>query len=209
MSTTKTHWEKIYQTQLASEVSWYQACPELSLQLIQTTGIALDAPILEVGAGVSTLVDFLVATGFNRLTVLDIAASAMQQTQSRLGDNAKKIRWIEADVTHFQPPQQYQCWHDRAVFHFLTEARDRQNYVRVLKSALVQGGYVIIATFATDGPKKCSGLDVVRYDALQLCAEFGNEFTLLATHHENHLTPTSGEQKFTYFVFKKSEVSRE
>jgi len=199
----KTHWEKIYQTLLPTEVSWYQERPDRSLRLINTTGITPQDPLLDVGGGTSVLVDYLLDAGFSQLSVLDLSAVALQQTQTRLGDKARQVQWIEADVTHFQSPRRYKLWHDRAVFHFFTEARDRANYVEVLKAALLPESYVIIATFAIDGPQKCSGLEVVRYDAAKIGAELGNGFELLEMQHESHVTPKQAEQKFTYFLFKQ------
>jgi SAM-dependent methyltransferase len=198
----KAHWEKIYQTLLPTEVSWYQERPDLSLRLLNMVGIKPQDPILDVGGGTSVLVDYLLDAGFTQLTVLDLSAAALQQTQARLGDKASQVQWIEADVTTFQPPQRYKLWHDRAVFHFLTAARDRANYVQVLKAALLPESYVIIATFAAAGPQKCSGLEVVRYDAPKIRAELGDEFELLEIQHESHVTPKQAEQKFTYFLFK-------
>ncbi|NJO16882.1 MAG: class I SAM-dependent methyltransferase [Thioploca sp.] len=198
----KAHWEKIYQTLLPTEVSWYQERPDLSLRLINIAGITSQDSILDVGGGTSMLVDYLLDAGLTQLTVLDLSAAAIQQTQARLGDKGSQVQWIEADVTTFQPPQRYKLWHDRAVFHFLTAARDRTNYVQVLKAALLPESYVIIATFAADGPQKCSGLEVVRYDAPKIRAELGNEFELLEIQHESHATPKQAEQKFTYFLFK-------
>ncbi len=198
----KAHWEKIYQTLLPTEVSWYQERPDLSLRLLNTVGIRPQDPILDVGGGTSVLVNYLLEAGYTQLGVLDLSAAALQQTRARLGDKASQVQWIEADVTRFQPQQRYKFWHDRAVFHFLTEARDRANYVQVLKAALLPESYVIIATFAADGPQKCSGLKVSRYDAPKIRAELGDEFELLEMQHESHVTPKQVEQKFTYFLFK-------
>jgi trans-aconitate methyltransferase len=150
------------------------------------------------------LIDHLLEKGFKQLTVLDIATAAMQQTQARLGDQAKKVQWIEADVTHFQPPQQYQYWHDRAVFHFLTDEQDRKSYIQVLQSALRPEGYAMIATFAADGPEKCSGLNVMRYDSQRMSEALGNTLKLVEVHHESHVTPSGGEQKFIYFLFQNN-----
>jgi trans-aconitate methyltransferase len=202
----KPHWESMYQQKSPTDVSWYQAYPKLSLQLIQKSGISKDDPIIEVGGGASTLVDHLLADGFNQLTVLDITAAAMQHTQARLGNKSDKIQWLEADVTQFEPPQRYKYWHDRAVFHFLTDAPDRKNYIEVLKSALQPDAYVMIATFAPDGPEKCSGLNVVRYDSQRISEEFGDALKLLEIHHENHTTPSGGEQKFIYFLFQNNPL---
>jgi len=203
MNPLKIHWETIYQKKLPSEVSWYQVHPKLSLQLIQKTGITLAQPFIEVGGGASVLIDHLLDMGLTELTVLDLSMTALQQMKNRLSHKANNIQWIETDITTFQPPQQYYCWHDRAVFHFLTNAQDRHNYVEVLKSSILPNGYVIIATFATDGPQQCSGLEIVQYDAPKIREELGEEFSLLEVHDEIHLTPTQAEQKFSYFLFNR------
>jgi Methyltransferase domain len=203
MNPLKIHWETIYQKKLPSEVSWYQVHPKLSLQLIQKTGITLAQPFIEVGGGASVLIDYLLDMGLTELTVLDLSMTALQQMKNRLSHKANNIQWIETDITTFQPPQQYYCWHDRAVFHFLTNAQDRHNYVEVLKSSILPNGYVIIATFATDGPQQCSGLEIVQYDAPKIREELGEEFSLLEVHDEIHLTPTQAEQKFSYFLFNR------
>jgi len=203
MNPLKIHWETIYQKKLPSEVSWYQVHTKLSLQLIQKTGITLAQPFIEVGGGASVLIDHLLDMGLTELTVLDLSMTALQQMKNRLSHKANNIQWIETDITTFQPPQQYYCWHDRAVFHFLTNAQDRHNYVEVLKSSILPNGYVIIATFATDGPQQCSGLEIVQYDAPKIREELGEEFSLLEVHDEIHLTPTQAEQKFSYFLFNR------
>ena len=199
----KAHWEKIYQTLSPTEVSWYQQRPELSLHLMSLTGVKCEDPIIDIGAGASVFVDHLLEAGFTHITVLDLSAMALQHSQTRLGHRAHQIQWIEADVTTFQSTQRYKFWHDRAVFHFLSDAHDRAHYVQVLKAALLPKSYVMISTFAVDGPKKCSGLDVVQYDAPRLCAQLGDEFELLEIQHERHVTPKQVEQKFTYFLFRK------
>ncbi len=203
----KTHWEQVYQQKSPLDVSWYQTQPSMSLKLIQATGIEKHQQIIDVGGGASILVDYLLKAGFSHLAVLDISAQSLQHAKTRLGENASDIEWYESDVTTFQPPHPYELWHDRAVFHFLTNAEDRKRYVQVLKQALVPNGHLIIATFAIGGPKKCSGLDIVQYDAESLCAELGDEFELLDVQNETHTTPNNAEQKFTYFrlrVFQKN-----
>ena len=197
----KTHWEQVYQQKSPLDVSWYQTQPSMSLKLIEETGIEKQQRIIDVGAGASVLVDYLLKAGFSRLAVLDISAQSLQHAKTRLGENSHKIEWLEDDVTTFEPPHPYELWHDRAVFHFLTNAEDRNRYVQVLKKALVPNGHLIIATFAIGGPKKCSGLDIVQYDAESLCAELGDEFELLDVQNEAHITPANAEQKFTYFRF--------
>ncbi len=199
----KKHWEQIYQKKSPSSVSWYQTHPTLSLKLIEATGLEKTQPLIDVGGGASVLVDFLLNANYARLAVLDISAHSLQQVKTRLGEKANKVEWYETDVTQFEPLHSFELWHDRAVFHFLTQAEDRKQYVRVLKNTLVPGGHLIIATFAMEGPKKCSELDVIRYDAPLLCHEMGDEFKLLDVQNEGHITPANVEQKFTYFIFKR------
>ncbi|RRQ22143.1 class I SAM-dependent methyltransferase [Thiohalobacter thiocyanaticus] len=203
MTDRKSHWEAIYRDKSPLEVSWYQQEPALSLELIRHSGIAHDAPIIDVGGGASVLVDRLQAAGYTNLSVLDISTQALACARRRLGMAAEHIDWIEADITAFSPSCNYALWHDRAVFHFLTGKVDRVRYVEVLHRALPPGGQLIIAAFAIGGPEKCSGLDIIQYDADRLLAELGPGFELVETRHEAHLTPAGGEQKFSYFRFIK------
>lgn len=197
----KTHWENIYHGKSPLEVSWFQKEPVLSLQLIHNTGLSTDAAIIDIGGGASVLVDHLVEQGFRHLAVLDISGTALNHTKQRLGPAAKQIEWLETDVTSFQASHQYDVWHDRAVFHFLTDAGDRKQYITTLKQTLKPGGNFIIAAFAIGGPTKCSGLDIVQYDARKLIAELGSGFTLVEEDSETHITPTKQEQQFAYFRF--------
>lgn len=203
MSDRKTHWEQVYTDKSPLQVSWYQREPAVSLQLARDTGLPLDAPIIDVGGGASVLVDNLLAAGFSRLAVLDISARALTHARERLGPKAQQVEWIEADVTAFVPSHRFALWHDRAVFHFLTDAADRRRYVETLLRALEPGGHVVIATFAIGGPTKCSGLDIVQYDAARLGEELGAEFALRGEVHEAHVTPGGKEQKFTYFRWQR------
>ena len=155
----KEHWERAYETSGPTDVSWYQTRPTRSLELIAATQAPRDGGILDVGGGASTLVDFLLEDGYTNLAVLDVSAAALARARERLGQRAADVQWIEADVTAFQPPTRFAVWHDRAVFHFLTAAEDRRKYVAALQSALPPRGHVVIATFANDGPEKCSGLE--------------------------------------------------
>ena len=198
----KDHWENIYKDKNASDVSWYQSEPVLSLQLICNTQIDTDAAIIDVGGGASVLVDSLFEQGYNNLAVLDISANALGSVKDRLGDKADNVEWFVDDVTCFNPPHQFSLWHDRAVFHFLTDEADRRNYVEVLKRALILEGHLIIAAFAIGGPKKCSGLDIVQYDAEKLQAELGEDFELVEEASEKHVTPSKMEQQFSYFRFR-------
>jgi 2-polyprenyl-3-methyl-5-hydroxy-6-metoxy-1,4-benzoquinol methylase len=208
MSEQKVHWENVYQTKSPMQVSWYQPKPTLSLELINRTNISKDQPIIDVGGGASVLVDYLYQEGFTNLAVLDIAGEAIALSQKRLGNLATNIKtnikWYISDVKQFQPEYQFSLWHDRAVFHFLTEPNDRQIYRQVLEQALKPNGHVIIATFALDGPVKCSGLDVIQYDAEKLVMELGDNFQLIETTSEIHITPAEKEQKFIYCHFQKN-----
>jgi len=203
MTERKTHWEKVYANNSPLRVSWYQKEPVLSLQLIRNTQIALDAAIIDVGGGASILVDRLCDAMYTNIGVLDVSARALAHAKERLADKACGMEWYEEDVTEFNPPRRFSLWHDRAVFHFLTSQTDRVRYIDVLKRALEPGGHLIIMAFAIGGPKKCSGLDIVQYDADKLMAELGQGFELLETGHEVHATPSGNEQKFAYFRLQR------
>jgi len=204
MTDRKEHWENVYRDKSPLEVSWFQGNPVLSLRLISETRIALDAPVIDIGGGASLLVDRLCENGYTDIGILDVSASALAHTKDRLADKACGVQWYEADVTGFKPPKQFALWHDRAVFHFLTSEADRNSYVSVLKKTLEPGGHLIIMTFAIDGPLKCSGLDIVQYDADKMKAALGSGFELVETGHETHSTPAGSQQKFAYFRFSRS-----
>jgi len=196
---TKTHWEHIYETKVPTRVSWYQEHAQFSLQYIQNTDIRKTGPIIDVGGGTSTLVDDLIAAGYQNISVLDVSGAALQLARQRLGARAVQVNWIEADITQADLPEQaYDVWHDRAVFHFLTHPADRQRYVDAVRYAVRPGGHVIVATFAPDGPDRCSGLEVMRYNPESLHGEFGNGFDLIDSTNEIHHTPFGTEQKFIY-----------
>jgi SAM-dependent methyltransferase len=198
----KAHWEQVYADGY-EDVSWFQARPDLSLRLIKSSGIAKDAGIIDVGGGASSLVDFLLGKGYSPVAVLDISPTALRYARDRLGARARSVNWFEADVTTFDPPRRFGLWHDRAVFHFLTDAAQRQAYMRTLRRTLAPGGTVIIATFAIDGPTRCSGLPAERYDAGKISAELGLEFSLTHEAREVHHTPSGSDQAFTYFHFRR------
>ena len=199
----KEHWNQVYGTKGALDLSWYQLRSDISLELIAATGLGKDAGILDVGGGISTLVDSLMEAGYSHLSVLDVSGAALSQDQARLGSRAATVEWFEADVTSFTPPHDFELWHDRAVFHFLTEEEERRQYVATLRRSLLPGGAAIIATFALDGPPKCSGLDVKRYDEQSIVAELGSEFRLQEVRRETHITPWQSEQRFMYFRFQR------
>ena len=201
----KMHWETIYQTKSPSKVSWYQERPIKSLQLIKEMGVHKDAQVIDIGGGASSLADHLLNAGYKHVTVLDISAKALENSKQRLGKQAKEIQWMVGDITQVDLPSgSYDIWHDRAVFHFLTQAEDRKRYVDVLGKSLKPGGHLIIATFAADGPPKCSGLDVMRYSADGLRRELGEKFRLVKSLDEVHQTPFDTQQKFVFCHFQKA-----
>jgi len=200
----KRHWEDVYVAKRVQETSWHQDVPGPSLDMIATAAGGRKPALIDVGGGASLLVDFLLDQGFEELTVLDISGRALEQARLRLGPRAARVDWIEADVVAYAPTRRFGIWHDRAAFHFLTAAQDRKRYVRVLEAALVPGGQVIVAAFALDGPERCSGLEVVRYDARGLAAELGPEFHLEETSSIRHVTPAGREQRFGFHRFRKA-----
>lgn len=198
------HWERLYATRELTQVSWYQAKPTMSLELIAAAGIDPDDPIIDVGGGASTLVDHLLDQGYRRLAVLDISATALQQAQHRLGERAKQVAWVQGDVTEAAlPPGRFALWHDRALFHFLTAADDRKKYVQAATRALAKDGQVIMATFALGGPDSCSGLEVVCYSPAALHDAFGKEFELVERRNDIHMTPSQMQQPFLYARLRK------
>ena len=197
----KKHWEQVYSQRQSTEVSWYQQHPEGSLELIDATGVKQSASIVDIGGGASTLVDFLLKAGYKHLSVLDISPAAIKQAKSRLGSDESKVEWIEQDITEFKTDSCFDVWHDRAVFHFLTDEKDRTSYVKAMLSALNIGAHVIIAAFDANGPKKCSGLKVMHYSPEKMSAVLGGSFQLIETRTENHLTPGGAKQSFVYCHF--------
>lgn len=202
---SRSHWEKVYSSKATDAVSWFQQHAGRSLRLIEDTGVARDAAIIDVGGGASVLVDDLLARGYTNLAVLDLSGTALDRARARLGARADQVRWIESDVTRAPlEPHSIDVWHDRAVFHFLTEAADRAAYVTQVRRALRPGGFLIVATFAEDGPSECSGLPVRRYGAEQLHGEFGAGFDLLCHEREVHRTPDGKVQPFVYCCCRKA-----
>jgi len=199
MSDRRKHWQAIYRDRSPEDVSWFQPCPALSLEMIEAARVPSAEGVIDVGGGASTLVDHLLQRGFQRLTVLDISAHALAAAQARLGKAARSVEWLEADITTFETDRSWWLWHDRAVFHFLTEASDRKSYLRALRKSLQPGGQLIIAAFAVGGPTRCSGLEIVQYDAARLQDELGADFELLETRSEAHVTPSQSTQDFNYF----------
>jgi trans-aconitate methyltransferase len=197
----KQHWDTVYATKGEHDVSWFEASPIVSLQLIEATGLAARTCVLDVGGGESRLVDALLARGVMCIAVLDVAREALVRAQARLGDKARDVAWIEADVTGAWSWKEVDIWHDRAVFHFLTERADRDSYKAKLAEMLKPGGSAILATFAPDGPEKCSGLPVARYSPEMLGSELGEGFVLVDSRRHTHTTPWGTLQAFQYSRF--------
>jgi SAM-dependent methyltransferase len=197
----RAHWDQVYGSKAIDQVSWYEPTPERSLALIRSTGIASSEPIIDVGGGASYLIDELLNAGFCDLTVLDISGEVLGSLRERLGERAAGVTLLQEDITAFRPPRRYAVWHDRAVFHFLTEPGDRRGYIHALREGLQPNGHAIIATFGPAGPERCSGLPVVRYDASSLTKELGNEFRLVDSSLVTHQTPWGAEQQFLYCRF--------
>jgi len=199
----QAHWQNVYTKKAENEVSWFQENPAPSLELIAQVGATPASAIIDIGGGASRLVDNLIDQDFEDVTVLDLSEAALEAAKARLGSRAAQVHWIVADATVWEPLKAYDIWHDRAAFHFLTEDRDRAAYVARLERALKVGGYAIIATFALDGPERCSGLSVVRYDPASLGEALGRAFQLADTRRHAHATPWGSDQSFQFSVFRR------
>jgi 2-polyprenyl-3-methyl-5-hydroxy-6-metoxy-1,4-benzoquinol methylase len=197
------HWESVYSGRDHRLFRWYQPVPELSLELIQQSTTDVDAPIIDIGGGASLLVDELHDLGYNDLTITDLSSRALTITQDRLGNRSDTVTWMHSDVTEQRFERMYQVWHDRAVFHFLTEPEDVARYLDRMTQAVDVGGHAIIATFALDGPDRCSGLSVQRYSPDTLQQALGSAFKAARFEHESHLTPDGVTQEFTYGLFER------
>ena len=203
----QAHWEKVYASKREHELSWFQENPAPSLDLIAKAGATAASSVIDVGGGASRLVDALVENGFLNVTVLDLSDAALMAAKARLLSRADQVRWVVADVTEWEPHGLiYDIWHDRAAFHFLTEGHDRMAYVARLINAVKPGGQAIIATFAPDGPERCSGLPVARYDAQSLRRVVGDAFDLIETLRHEHRTPWGSEQHFQFSLFRRVSV---
>jgi SAM-dependent methyltransferase len=199
MTSTRAHWEGVYERKPPQEVSWYRAHLEMSLRFIERAGLAPTAPVIDVGGGASTLVDDLLGRGYDHVTVLDLSARAIEAAKARLGERAAAVHWLVGDVTQVELARGgYDLWHDRAVFHFLRDEADRRRYVAAVERALKPGGHLVVATFGPQGPTRCSGLEVASYDPDQLHAQFGDAFHRLDSATELHATPSGATQQFVY-----------
>ena len=202
--TRQQHWNAIYKSKDEWDVSWFEAFPAISLEMIDAIGLKPDTCIVDVGGGESRLIDALLKAGLNCLAVLDVSREALEHARARIGTAARVVTWIESDVTGAWSLKPMDIWHDRAVFHFLVEAEDRLRYLTHLRQTLKVNGGAIIATFAPDGPDRCSGLPVARYSPDALAAELGGEFTLLESRLHPHRTPSGTVQSFQYSRFRRS-----
>jgi len=194
----QAHWQQVYTEKGENQVSWFQERPTVSLELIEAVGVKPSSAIIDIGGGASRLVDALLDDGFEAVTVLDVSEAALEAARARLGERAAKVHWVNADVTAWRPTAQFDVWHDRAVFHFLTGSEERLAYVRQVAHAVRPGGHVIVSTFGPEGPTKCSGLDVARYDAEALHEQLGIRFRLVDSSKELHQTPFGTTQQFLY-----------
>lgn len=201
-SKTSQHWDNVYATKRADEVSWFEEAPSLSLALIEAAHSGHGA-VIDIGGGASRLVDALLDEGYAAVTVLDLAAKALEVAKARLGSRANQVNWIVADVTAWQPDRHYDVWHDRAAFHFLNDPADQRAYATTLRAALRPGGIAIIGTFAPDGPERCSGLPVTRHDSGSISAVLGSDFVLIDERRHGHRTPGGIVQKFQFSTFRR------
>ena len=199
----QAHWENVYTTKDENEVSWFQQSPAPSFELITQAGATHASAIIDIGGGASRLVDHLVEQGFEDITVLDLSGAALEAAKRRLESRADRVHWVVADATAWEPVKAYDIWHDRAAFHFLTEEKDRAAYIARLTQGVKAGGHAIIATFALDGPEKCSGLPVARYDSASLAQTLGSGFQLVHTRRHEHATPWGSQQMFQFSVFRR------
>jgi hypothetical protein len=201
------HWDLAYQTRGVTGVSWFEAVPVVSLELIETLKVPTDAAVIDVGGGASTLVDSLIEQGFGDLSVLDVSESALEAARSRLPAGAS-VAWLRADVLAWQPERRFDLWHDRAVFHFLVEKADRDAYLAVLSVGINPGGAIVIGAFAEDGPEYCSGLPVARYATHELVSVLGDGFEVVEMRQEKHVTPAGGNQNFTWVAARRVSTAR-
>ncbi len=204
MENRKSHWENIYSTKQPNEVSWTQEVPKTSLEFIYGFNCKKDAAIIDIGGGDSKLVDNLLQEGYQNITVLDISEKSIERAKQRLGEKAKKVKWIISDVNDFMPVEKYAIWHDRAAFHFLTTKEEIENYVEKANKAV--SDYLIMGTFSETGPKKCSAIEIKQYSKEQLEAQLAKSFKKIKCVNEDHLTPFNTTQNFTFCSFKRKSV---
>jgi 2-polyprenyl-3-methyl-5-hydroxy-6-metoxy-1,4-benzoquinol methylase len=199
----KGHWEAVYQTKDTTKVGWFQPVPQVSIELIFDLNLAKKSFIIDVGGGDSLLVDWLVDQEYEHVTLLDISESALQKAQNRLGKSASKVTWEVFDILEFEPKAEFDLWHDRAVFHFLTEPNEQQTYKSLVERAIASEGYLLVMTFSKSGPKSCSGLPVQQYDVADLEAFFSQKFELIKSLNYDHITPSESAQNYSVCLFRR------
>jgi 2-polyprenyl-3-methyl-5-hydroxy-6-metoxy-1,4-benzoquinol methylase len=201
--TVKQHWEAVFATKAAEEVSWFQPYPKTSMEFVELFHLPLDAHIIDIGGGDSHFVDSLLDKGYKNIYVLDISANAIERAKKRLGARACKVQWIVSDILDFEPPVQFDFWHDRAAFHFLTSEDKIYKYVSLAEEGIKSNGYLILGTFSENGPKECSGLEIKQYSEVSMSARFELAFDRIKCITEDHMTPTNSIQNFLFCSFKK------
>jgi len=200
---TESHWDLVYRSRKPDEVSWYQVYPEPSMRFIRRL-CSPPARVIDVGAGASVLVDALLDAGYPRPVVLDVSAAGLEHARRRLGERAGLVDWVVGDVTREPALPEVDLWHDRAVLHFLTELADQRAYARLAAKTVRRGGHAVIATFAPDGPERCSGLPVRRYDGRGVASLLGPDFELLEEERHAHRTPSGAEQRFCWSILRRA-----
>lgn len=201
----KQHWENVFATKAESEFSWYQPNPQTTIDFFESCNVNIDAQIIDMGAGDSYFVDALITKGYKNISVLDISAMALDRAKNRIGEKAKQINWIESDMLDFNPSVSYDFWHDRAAFHFLTQQQQIEKYVFLVSKSISKNGYLLLGTFADDGPEKCSGLAVTRYNENVMKVLFEKSFDCIKCVYENHTTPFNTVQQFLFCLFRKKK----
>jgi SAM-dependent methyltransferase len=199
----KSYWDNIYSSKAEDEVSWFQPYPETSMEFVELFKLPSNANIIDIGGGDSHFVDALLDKGYQNISVLDISANAIERAKRRLGERASKVQWIVSDVTEFEPPVQFDFWHDRAAFHFLTSEDKIYKYVSIAEDAIKKDGYLILGTFSENGPTKCSGLDIQQYSEASMSVRFEVSFDRIKCVKEDHITPFNTVQNFLFCSFKK------
>ncbi|CAN5854828.1 class I SAM-dependent methyltransferase [soil metagenome] len=200
---TKAHWENVFATKTENEVSWFQAYPKTSVEFLELFDLPVDANIIDIGGGDSHFIDVLIERGYKNIYLLDISSNAIERTKNRLGANADKVKYIISDVVDFIPPVQFDFWHDRAAFHFLTNEDQVNRYVSLAEKGIRKNGYLILGTFSESGPKKCSGLEIKQYSEVSMSARFEIAFDRIKCVEENHTTPFHTVQHFLFCSFSK------
>ena len=203
MEDMKQHWENVYNVKAENEMSWFQSYPKTSMEFVELFNLPLHASIIDIGGGDSHFVDVLLKKGYKNIWVLDISTKAIERAKQRLGDNASKVNWVISDITEFEPPVQFDFWHDRAAFHFLTSEDKIYKYVAIAEQAIKKNGYLLIGTFSENGPKKCSGLEIRQYSEVSMSASFEVSFEKIKCITENHTTPFNTVQNFLFCSFRK------